>query len=136
MKVCADDAALLLGIEHVLEARQKHFRCVTDGESDAELAGENVFHPLALARAQQTSVDEYALEPLADRAMNQRRRDRRIDAARKAEQHLVVRADLARISATLVSMKFAIVQSPGSPQISCTKLRSTCVPHGVCTTSG
>ena len=61
---------------------------------DAELAGENVFHPLALARAQQPIVDEHAFEPLADRAMNQRRRDRRIDAAGKAEQHLVARADL------------------------------------------
>ena len=42
----------------------------------------------------------------------------------------------SRISVTLVSMKFAIVQSPGSPQIFSTKLRSTWVPHGVCTTSG
>ena len=119
------------------EPRQKQFRGVADGECDAELAGENIFHPLALAGAQQSGVDEHALEPLADRAMNQRRRDRRIDAAGKAEQHLVAaRRPCSRISATLVSMKFAIVQSPGSPQILSTKLRNTCVPHGVCTTSG
>ena len=89
-----DDAALLLGIEHILQAREKHFRGVADGERDAELAGENIFHPLALARAQQPIVDEHALETLADRAMNQRRRDRRIDAAGKSEQHLVARTDL------------------------------------------
>src|SRR5579872_1349650 len=89
-----DDAALLLGIEDVLQSLEKHLGCVADPEIDAKLAGENIFHPLALARTQQTSVDEYALEALADRAMNQSRGDRRIDAARQPEQHLVVRADL------------------------------------------
>ena len=47
----------------------------------------------ALVQAQQAVVDEDAGQLVADRAVDQRRGDARIDAAGQAEDHLVV-ADL------------------------------------------
>ncbi len=51
---------------------------------------EGVHHLLRLVQAQQPVVDEDAGELLADGAMDQRRRHRRIDAAREAEDDLLV----------------------------------------------
>ena len=132
-----DDTALLLGIEDILQPRREtNRRRRLTLERDAELASENFFHPLALARAQNAVIDENALEAIANRAMNQCRRNRRIDPAGKSEQHLVARPDLRANLGDLGVDEFAMVQSPGSPQIFSTKLRNIWVPHGVCTTSG
>ena len=60
---------------------------------DAHVLREGVHDLLRLVQAQQAVVDEHAGELLADRPVDQRRGDRRIDAARQAEDHLVV-ADL------------------------------------------
>ena len=62
--------------------------------------------------AQQPVVDEDAGQPVADGAVNQHRRDRRIDAARQAAHDLAV-ADLrAGCASVASSMNEAIVQSP------------------------
>ena len=45
---------------------------------------------VGLVQPQQAVVDEHAGELVADRLVDQRRRDRRIDAARKPEDHLVL----------------------------------------------
>ena len=42
----------------------------------------------------------------------------------------------ARILATSAERKCAMVQSPFSPAMRCTKLASSLAPSGVCTTSG
>ena len=57
------------------------------------MLGEHVHHQPAFVEAQQAVVDEDAGEPVADRLVDQRRGDARVDAARQAEDDLVV-ADL------------------------------------------
>jgi hypothetical protein len=56
---------------------------------DAEIAGKGVHHLLGFVEAQQAVIDEDAGQLVADRAVDQRRRHRRIDAARKAENDLL-----------------------------------------------
>ena len=58
-----------------------------------QAAGEHLHHHAAFVEAQQAVVDEDAGELVADRAVDQRRGDARIDAARQAEDDLLV-ADL------------------------------------------
>ena len=55
----------------------------------AEIARERVHHLLGLVQAQQPVVDEDAGELIADRPVDQRGGDRRVDAAGQAEHHLV-----------------------------------------------
>ena len=59
----------------------------------AEVLLEHVHHLIAFVEAQQARVHEHARELLADRGVQQRRDDRRVDAARQPEQHAVL-ADL------------------------------------------
>ena len=59
----------------------------------AHVLGEGRHHLIALAEPQQAVIDEYAGELRADRAVQERRQHRGIDAARQPEQHLVA-ADL------------------------------------------
>ena len=56
----------------------------------AEILRERLHHLLGFVQPQQAVVDEHAGELIADRAMNQRRRHRRIDAARQSEHHLLL----------------------------------------------
>ena len=87
--------------------------------------------------AQQAVVDEDRRQLVADRAVDQRRRDRGIDAAAEAEQHPAV-ADLRRGSArSRCSMNDSAVQFGRQPQISDQEVaRCTSLPSGVCATSG
>ena len=59
----------------------------------AQVLRERVHHLLRLVQAQQAMVDEHAGEPVADRAVDERGRHGRIDAARQAQQDFVL-ADL------------------------------------------
>ena len=76
--------------------------------------------------------------------MDERRRDRRVDAARQGADDQAVGAGLraacastrSRISATVDSMKLAGVQVGAAPAMPMTKLRRTSRPRGVWTTSG
>ena len=56
----------------------------------AKIALERVQHLLCFVLSQQTVIDEYARQLVADRFMNQCSRDGGIDAAGQAEQNLVV----------------------------------------------
>ena len=78
----ADDAPLLLGIEHAGEALEKQVGSVGHAERDSEPPGEDRLHPLALSGAQEAGIDEDAFETVANRAMDEHGGDRRIDAAR------------------------------------------------------
>ena len=90
---------------------------------------------LRLVEPQQAVVHEDAGQPVADRPVDQQRRDRRIDAAAQAADDAAV-ADLARIRAVASSMNERIVQSPVQPQTSYAKLRRISRPCSVCATSG
>jgi len=60
----------------------------------AALAPKNLLHHFCLAPAQQPVVDEDARQLVANRLVQQRRRDARVHAARQPADHAAVRADL------------------------------------------
>ena len=78
-------------------ASRKRSRRVDRDELDAQVRAERPLDLLALVQAQQPRVDEDAGELIADRAMHQRRGDRRIDAARQAADHARVADQLANL---------------------------------------
>src|SRR3546814_4064832 len=67
----------------------------------AHVLGHGRHHLVAFLPAQQAGVDEYAGQLVADRPVQQRGNDRRIDAAREAEDHFV-RTDLLAHARNLV----------------------------------
>ena len=89
-KFAADDLALLFRIVRALQMRQKGFRRIDVNDLDAEVAREGLHHLLRLVQPQQAVVDEHAGELIADRPMDERRRNRRIHAARQAENDFLV----------------------------------------------
>ena len=78
-----DAAALLLGVLDSHELADEALARVHDPEI-AQVRPEGPLDLLALAVAQQAVVHEDARQPVADRAVHQRRRHGRIDAAREA----------------------------------------------------
>ena len=96
----ADDLALLLGIGNAGERGQERLLGVDTPHVRAQVLREHAHDLITLVEAQQARVDEYADELVADRLVQQRRDDRRIDAARQTEQHAVaadLRADLGDV---------------------------------------
>ncbi len=89
-------------------ASRKRLRASTTVSGMPSPSREDALDLLRLVLAQQAVVDEDAVEPIADRAVHERRGDRGIDAAREAADH-VRAADLGRGScATASSMKASI----------------------------
>src|SRR5213596_3342873 len=78
-ELLTDDRALRLGIDDIFEPREESLGRVDVDEAKAR--AERRDHLLGLALAQQSVIDEHAGEPIADRLRDERRRDRRIDAA-------------------------------------------------------
>src|SRR5207247_3008330 len=74
-----DHRALGLRIDDIFEPREESLGRVDVDEAKAR--AERRDHLLGLALAQQSVIDEHAGEPIADRLRDERRRDRRIDAA-------------------------------------------------------
>ena len=68
-----------------------------------EVALEGDAEQLRLLLAHQPVVDVDAGQPVADRAMDERRRDGRVDAARQRADDLAVRAGLARVRVDAVA---------------------------------
>ena len=93
----ADDLALPLGLDDVVERAEEPVGRLHVHEVDLELAPERLLHLLGLAEPQQAGVDEHARELVADRLVHERGRDRGVDAARQPADHPLVadlRADL------------------------------------------
>ena len=91
-----DDLALALRIVDAGERRQELVGRIDVDDANAEMRREGLEHLLGFVAAQEAVIDEHARELVADRAMQESRRDRRIDAAGQAEQHFVatnLRAD-------------------------------------------
>ena len=68
-------------------ASRNELRRVDRDELDAEVRAERALDLLALVQPQQARVDEDAGELVADRAVHERRGDRRVDAARQPADH-------------------------------------------------
>ncbi len=130
-----DDDALLLGIDDAVELAQEPLARVDDDDVEVQHVAECRQHLLGFVFAQQPVIDENAGELVADRARHERRRNGRVDAARKRADD-VVAADLRRIAAIARSTNESISQSSASPATLCRKLRRIVVPCSVCTTSG
>ena len=126
------------------EAGQEALTGIDHHQVHAEVALERDPQQLRLLLAHQPVVDVDAGQPVADRAMHERRRDRRIDAARQGADDLAVRAGLLRVAVDpLADPGDRRVDEVGRPSRSArcsamptTKLRSTSRPRGVWTTSG
>ena len=84
-ELAADDLALLLGVRHAFERRHELCRGVHEDHLDTEILREGLHHLLGFVESQQSGVDEHAGQLLADRPMDQRCRDRRVDAAGQPE---------------------------------------------------
>ena len=89
-----------------------------------------------LVEPQHAVVDEDARQLVADRAVDDERRDRRIDAAAQRADDAAARRPARGSRAVASSTNDAIVQSPVQPQTPYAKLRRISRPLSVCTTSG
>ena len=85
-ELAADDLALLLRVLDAFERLEEALRRVDADDVDAEVFGKRLHDLIAFAVPQQPVIDEHANKLIADRLVQQRRYDRRIDAARQAEQ--------------------------------------------------
>ena len=91
----ADRLALGLGVGDAGELLEEALLGVDGDERDLELVAERGDDLLALVLAHEAVVDEHARQLVADRAVDEQRRDARVDAARQAADDLAV-ADLRR----------------------------------------
>ena len=83
----ADDLALALGFENVVERVKKPVGGLDVHQVDVELTQEGLFHLFGFAESQQAGVDEYARELVTDRLVHERGRDGRVDTARQPADH-------------------------------------------------
>ena len=89
----ADDLALGFRLALGAQLVQKRLGRVDGDQIHALAVVEDADDLFRLALAQQAGVDEHADQLVADGAMQQRRRHRRVDTTAQAEQHLLT-ADL------------------------------------------
>ena len=90
-----DGLALGLGVGDAGERVEELRLRLHMDQRDVVAVAEQRDHLAAFAQPQQAVVDEHAGEPLADRLVDQHRRDRGIDAAGEAADHPALRPDLA-----------------------------------------
>ena len=131
----ADDLALLLRIGDAGEPIEEQRRRVDEDQRQLQPL-EALADLRRLVEPQHAVVDEDARQLIADRAVNEQRRDRRVDAAAQRRRRRGRRPTCARIRAVASSTNDAIVQSPVQPQTSKAKLRRISRPRSVWTTSG
>ncbi len=93
-ELAADDLALALGVGDACERLEERVLGVDGDQLGARRGDEVALYLSPLARAQQPVVDEHARQPVTDRALHQRRGDRRVDAAGQAADRAAV-TDLA-----------------------------------------
>src|SRR4029077_3760648 len=89
----ADRLALGLGIAQAGEPAQEAVLGIDGDERDLEAVAEGADHLLALVLAHQPVVDEHARELVADRAVDEQRRDRGVDTTGETADDAAV-ADL------------------------------------------
>ncbi|OIQ75598.1 hypothetical protein GALL_427340 [mine drainage metagenome] len=85
-----DDFALGLGVGNPLKLAKEQIRFVGMDQRDVVVVAEHRHDLLRLVQPQQTMIDEDAGQLIANRLMDQDRRDRGIDAARQPANHPLV----------------------------------------------
>src|SRR5690606_28005485 len=83
----ADPLALDLRVGDSGEGGEEARAGVGDDQRIVQAIGEHRLDLRALVFAEQAVVDKDAVEPLADRPLDERRGDRRVDAAREPADH-------------------------------------------------
>ena len=94
-ELVADDLALLLGVLDAGQPGEEALARIDHDQLHPEVALEGDPEQLRLLLAHQPVVDVDAGQPVADRPMDERRRDRRVHAARQGADDQPVRADRA-----------------------------------------
>ncbi|CAM2159526.1 Cytosine deaminase [Paraburkholderia tropica] len=89
----ADDLALRFRIGHARQLRHERLARIDVNHLHAEVVREHRHDLFGFVQAQQAVIDEHAGQLVADRTMQQRRRHRRIHAARQTENDVFL-ADL------------------------------------------
>ena len=133
----ADHLALRLRLGDAGEPLEVALAGVDVDQLDAHVAPERLDDLLALVLAHQPGVDVDARELVTDRAVHERRRDRRVDAAATARRSPGPRRPGPGSRATCSSITESIVQLPERSRAR--RSRNVAAPPcraGVCTTSG
>ena len=136
MNSLADDLALALGVDDVVERAEEAVARLHVHEVDGELPAERLLHLLGLVEPQQAGVDEHARELVADRLVHERGRDRGVDAAgQPADDPLGadLRADLVD---GLLDDRRVRPRGPAAARRRTGTRLSTSWPRSVCATSG
>ena len=89
-ELAADDLALRLRVGHAGQVTEELRARVDVAHLRMQPPGEHVHHQRRLVQPQQPVIDEHAGELVADRLVDQRRRDARVDAARQPEDDVVL----------------------------------------------
>ena len=97
-ELVADDLALLLGVLDAGQPSQEALARIDHDQAHAEIALEGHPEQLRLLLAHQAVVDVDAGQPVADGAMDERGRDRGIDAAREGADDEPVGAGLGGVA--------------------------------------
>ena len=118
----ADDLSLLLGIGDAREPLQKQVRRVDEDERQLQSL-EARPDLVRFVLPHDAVVDEDARQAIADRAVDQHRRDRRVDAAAQPAHDPALTNLRADPLASPPRTNDDIVQSPVQPQTSYAKLR-------------
>ena len=105
-KLATDDLALLLRVAHTLEVAKELLGCIDMHYLDTQTAGEGFHDLLGFVESQQTIVDKDTGELIANRAMDQRSGDRRINTARQPQNNFFV----AHLGTDLLNGLFHIVR--------------------------
>ena len=96
-ELVADDPALLLGVLDAGQAGEEALAGVDHHEVHPEVALEGDAEQLQFLLAHQAVVDVDAGQPIPDRPVDERRRDRRVDPARQRADDQPVRPGLAGV---------------------------------------
>ena len=114
-ELLADPPPLVLGVDHAREPAEEPILRLHVDERHAEVPAERLLDLFGLALAQQPGVDEHARQLVADRPVDEQRRDGRVDAAGERAEHLGPPDLGADRVATARSITFAGVQSGSRP---------------------
>ena len=135
-ELLADDAPLGLRVDHALEAGEEPLGGVDMDQWDVEMVAERRRDLLALVLPHEAVVHEHAGQALAERAMHDQGRDRRVDAAGETADRAAA-ADLRpdRLD-LLVDDRGRGSNRPRTRTPRRGSSSGSPVPCGVCTTSG
>ena len=124
------------GSTDAVEGLEELLAGIDDAQIDAEVLLEDLAHQVGLAVAQQPGVDEDAGEPLAERALQQCRDDRGVDAAAEpADDALVVGDPRGDARGGLLEQSATSPVAPDAADLERSG-RASAAGFGVCATSG